>query len=224
MAPEPGTIVVWSDIGCPWATLAVHRLHATRTRLGLDGWVVLEHRVFALELENRRATPYRTLAAEVPVVGGADPTAPFRLWRRSPWEWPVTTLPALEAVQAARAQGPEAAETLDLALRRAMFAESRCVSLHHVVVDVAEGCDGVDAGRLADDLDAGRARRAVVDQHREAAAAGVQGSPHLFLPDGTDAFNPGIEMHWTGEHGEGFPVIDADDAAVYERLLSAAAG
>ena len=98
---------------------------------------MLEHRVFALELENRRATPYRTLAAEVPVVGGADPTAPFRLWRRSPWEWPVTTLPALEAVQAARAQGPEAAETLDLALRRAMFAESRCVSLHHVVVDVA---------------------------------------------------------------------------------------
>ncbi|MCA1690698.1 MAG: DsbA family protein, partial [Actinobacteria bacterium] len=31
-----GTIVVYSDIGCPWAHLAVYRLHAARRRLGLE--------------------------------------------------------------------------------------------------------------------------------------------------------------------------------------------
>lgn len=224
MDVAPGTIVVWSDIACPWATLAVHRLHATRRRLGLDGRVRFEHRAFPLELENERPTPWTTLQAEVPVVGGLAPEAGFRPWQRQPWEWPVTVLPALAAVQVAAEQGPAAAEALDLALRRAMFAESRCIALRSVVLDVAGRCEGVDAARLADGLDAGGGIRAVVDQHRAAAGAGVQGSPHLFLPDGSDAFNPGVEMHWEGGHGEGFPAVDADDPSVYERLLKTAAG
>src|SRR5438270_904531 len=97
-----GTIVVWSDIACPWATLAVHRLRATRARMGLD--------------------------------------------------------------------------------------------------------DGL-------------ARHQVIDQWRTAVAGPVKGSPHLFLPDGSDEPNPGIAMHWEGEHGSGFPVVDRADASVYERLL-----
>lgn len=219
-----GTIVVWSDVACPWATLAVHRLHATRRALGLDGRVRFVHRTFALELANERPTPWTGLQAEIPVVGGLDPSLGFRLWRRPPWEWPVTTLLALEAVQAAAEQSPAAAEEVDLALRRALFTDSRCISLRHVVVDVAAGCPSVDGDRLAGDLDDGRFRRAVVDQHRSAEGAGVQGSPHLFLPDGSDAFNPGIDMHQEGGHGGGFPVVDADDPSVYERLLKIAAG
>ncbi|MBA3629110.1 MAG: hypothetical protein H0W55_05445 [Actinobacteria bacterium] len=31
----PGTIVVFADIGCPWAHLAIFRLHTWRDRLGL---------------------------------------------------------------------------------------------------------------------------------------------------------------------------------------------
>jgi predicted DsbA family dithiol-disulfide isomerase len=217
-----GTVVVWSDIACPWATLAVHRLHATRRALGLDGRVRFEHRAFPLELENERPTPWTTLGAEVPVVGGLEPSAGFRVWQRPPWEWPVTVLPALEAVQAARDQSAEAAEALDLALRMAFFSESRCIAMRSVVLAVAGECGAVDVDRLAADLDAGRARQAVADQHRAAEGAGVQGSPHLFLPDGSDVFNPGVEMHWEGGHGAGFPVVDADDPTVYERLLKAA--
>lgn len=224
MDVAPGTIVVWSDLACPWATLAVHRLHATRERLGLDGRVVLEHRVFALELQNRRPTPWTSLAGEVPVISGLDPSVGFRPWKAPPWQWPVTVLLALEAVQAAALQSPAAAEALDLALRRAFFSESRCIALRSVVLEVAGACAGVDADRLAADLDGGRARQAVIDQDRQAGEAGVDGSPHLFLPDGTDAFNPGIDVYWEGGHGEGFPVVVADDPTVYERLLVTAAG
>ena len=58
-----------------------------------------------------------------------------------------------------------------------------------------------------------------MDQHTAAPGLGVKGSPHLFLPDGTDVHNPGMELHWEGEHGIGFPVVDADDPEVYTCLL-----
>jgi hypothetical protein len=86
----------------------------------------------------------------------------------------------LEAAQAAKEQSLRASEELDRALRRALFADSRCIT-------IATLCS-------------------------------------RFLPDGTDMHNPGIEMHWQGEAGTGFPVIDHDDPTVYDDLLKRAAG
>ena len=219
-----GTIVVWSDIACPWATLAVHRLHVERTRLDLDEQVVLDHRAFPLELVNSRPTPRKTLAAEVPAVGALAPEFGWQVWQAPDSEWPVTTLLALEAVQAAKEQGLEASEALDLALRRALFAESRCISMRHVVLGVAQTVRAVDADALEKALDNGRARHAVMQQWHDAVDGPVNGSPHLFLPDGTDIANPGVTLHWEGGHGHGFPVVDRDDPSVYEQLLRTAAG
>jgi predicted DsbA family dithiol-disulfide isomerase len=136
--------------------------------------------------------------------------------KASPWEWPVTTLPALEAVQAAALQSSRAAEELDLALRRALFADNRCVSMRHVILEVAGGCGSVDVGALADALDDGRARRAVVDAWREAERRDdIEGSPHVFLPDGSDHHNPGIETHTA----DGMPVVDGDEPSIYDKLM-----
>jgi predicted DsbA family dithiol-disulfide isomerase len=219
----PGTIAVFADLGCPWSHLAVHRLLATRHAMGLDAEVVLDHRPFALELANE-PTPRRTLDAEIPVLGGLDPAAGWQMWQAGDSTWPVTMLLPMEAVQAAKEQGLRAGEQLDRALRVAFFGESRCISLRSVVLDVASRCAAVDADRLAAALDDGRARRALVEGHRAAEAAEeVDGSPHLFLPDGTNAHNPGIEMHWEGEQGHGFPVVTKDDPSVYGDLLLQAA-
>jgi predicted DsbA family dithiol-disulfide isomerase len=213
----PGTIALYSDLGCPWAHLAVFRLHRTRRRLGLD--VAIDHRPFVLELMNGRPTPKPVLEAELPVAGALDPDAGWQVWQAPAWQWPVSTLLPLEAVQATKAQGLAASEQLDRALRVAFFGQSRCISMHHVVLDVARACDLVDVDRLAQALGDGDGRAAVLAPPPEAVA----GSPHLFLPDGTDAPNPGIELHWEGEHGRGFPVIDADDAEVYEDHVRRAA-
>jgi predicted DsbA family dithiol-disulfide isomerase len=219
----PGTIVVFSDVGCPWAHLAVHRLLVARHRLGLDDEVVLDHRAFPLEVFNRRPTPRLVLSAEVPVVGGLDPDAGWQVWQGDLATWPVTTLLALEAVQAAKEQGLAASERLDRALRVAFFGQSRCISMRHVVLEVADAC-GVDAEALREALDEGRARRTVFEQCQSAEDGDVKGSPHVFLPDGSDAHNPGIEMEWVGEHGAGFPVIGKDDPRVYDDLVTRAAG
>jgi predicted DsbA family dithiol-disulfide isomerase len=220
----PGTIVVYADIGCPWAHVAVHRLLATRADMGLDGEVVLDHRAFALELANAQPTQKRILDAEVPVLGALDPAAGWQMWQGDDWAWPVTTLPAMEAVEAAKEQGLPASEQLDRALRVAFFGASRCISLRAVILDVASGCPRVDVDLLAAALDDGRARKAVMEQHRLGEASEeVRGSPHLFLPDGTDCHNPGISLRWEGRPGQGFPVVLGDDPSVYGDLLVRAA-
>jgi len=128
-----------------------------------------------------------------------------------------------EAVHAAKEQGPKIAERLDRALRRGFFGDSRNVSMRHEILEIAETVDGLDAAALAAALDDGRARAALAQDRSVAEGDEVKGSPHVFLPDGTSAHNPGIEMHWEGKHGEGFPVVDKDDPTVYEQLLTAAA-
>ncbi len=220
--PSPGTVVVWSDLACPWAHVAVARLHRVRAELGLTDRVHFDHRVFPLELVNERPTPKRILDAELSVAGGIEPEAGWQVWQGNEWTYPVTTLPALEAVQAAKEQSLEASEALDRGLRLAMFAESRCISVRSVILSVAAQLEAVDADALAESIDDGRARRSVMDDFTEATGDAVRGSPHLFLPDGTDVHNPGVEMHWEGEKGRGFPVVDSDRPEVYAELLRSA--
>ncbi|HET7481872.1 MAG TPA: DsbA family protein [Actinomycetota bacterium] len=220
---EPGTVVVFSDIGCPWAHLAVFRLHRARAELGLEREITFDHRAFPLELFNERPTPKKTLDAEFAVVGALDPDAGWQMWQRPEFEYPVTTLLALEAVQAAKRQSLRAGEELDRALRIAFFGESRTISMRHVILDVARGCPSLDTTALADDLDHGSSRIDVMEQQRVAETEDVQGSPHVFLPDGTNEPNPGIAMEWEGSHGVGFPVVHEDRPKVYIDLLQRAA-
>lgn len=220
---QPKTVAVYADLGCPWAHVAVFRLHSTRARLGLDKEVRFDVRAFPLELVNGQPTPKRILDAEIPVAGALEPAAGWQMWQRPLYEFPVTTLPALEAVEAAKEQGLRASETLDKALRVAFFGGSRCISMRDEILDVASSCDGVDPASLEKSLDHGTARPAVIEQWHLADASEVEGSPHLFLAGGANLYNPGIEMHWEGPHGEGFPVVDADYPDIYEDLLRKAA-
>ncbi len=222
---EPGTIVLFSDIGCPWGSLAVHRVLTRRAALGLDDAVRIDHRAFPLELFNGRPTPKLVLDPEVAVIGAHEPSLGWQPWTAPAHTYPVTTLLAMEAVQAAKRPevgGLRACEQLDAGLRRAFFAESRCISVWSEVLAVAATCDAVDETALERTLREGTGRTAVMAQWRQAGEI-AQGSPHLFLPDGTDTPNPGVSMSWTDEHGKGFPAIHDDDPGVYDDLLRRAA-
>ena len=224
---DAGTIVVFSDVGCPWAGLAVHRLRRRRAELGLDGTVVLDHRAFPLELFNEQVTPKTIVDSEVAVVGSHEPALGWKPWDRAERAYPNTTLLALEAVQAAKASevgGLAGSERLDAALRRAWFVESRSINLYAEILAVARSCPGVDADALDAALRMGAGREAVFAQFDAAHAAEVQGSPHLFLADGWNAHNPGITLSWTGGQFEGMPVIVDDDPSVYDDILRRAAG
>jgi predicted DsbA family dithiol-disulfide isomerase len=216
-------LTIWSDIACPWATLLVWRLHARRAALDVGGAVTFEHRAFPLELFNSRPTPRAIVDAEIEALAPLAPEAGWRAWPRDPAAYPVTTLLPLEAVQAAKAQGLDASERLDLALRQAFWRDGRCISLRHEVLAAAEAAE-VDAAALADALDAGTARRSVIGDWRAAADGTAEGSPYVVPPSGEGVLNPGIEQHWEGPHPGGRPVVDRDDVTVLDDLLRAAAG
>ncbi|MDD9207048.1 hypothetical protein PU560_11305 [Georgenia sp. 10Sc9-8] len=219
----PGTVVVYTDVVCAWSTVALHRFYAERARAGLEEQVRVDHRLFLLEDLNSFPIPKRFLDSEIPVVGALDPDFGWKPWQGDAATWPITSLLANEAVHAAKAQSAAAAEELDMAIRRAFFADSRPISLLHELVGIAEGCPAVDAGAVREALEDGRARGEMVRDYREHADE-VQGSPHFFLADGSDVHNPGIELHWVGEAGAGFPVVDADDPDAMAALVRRAAG
>jgi hypothetical protein len=98
------------------------------------------------------------------------------------------------------------------------------VSLRHVILEVASQCDGLDLAQLADALDSGRARRRIFEQWEVAKTDAVSGSPHLFLHDGTDLQNPGLQLDWAQRpDGQWTPSLVRDDVEIYERLLRRAA-
>ncbi|MEU7489100.1 DsbA family protein [Streptomyces sp. NPDC042319] len=221
---EPGVVTVFSDIWCSFAHVGIHRLHATRRRLGLEDRVRFNHRAFPLELFNNGPSPRPGTDSEVGGIAHIEPDAGWQLWRAPDWKFPSTSMPALEAVQVAKEQGLEASERLDLALRRAFWAESRSIGARAVVVAVAEETEGVDAEAIAAGLDDGRARRTVTEDFRCAKEHEVKCSPHLYLPDGSDHPNPGVTARWHGAYGTGFPQVTSDDPSAYEELLKRAAG
>ena len=224
MQVAPGTIAVWSDLGCPWSHAVVWRLHDARRRLGLDGRVAFDHHVFPLELFNSEPTPRPQRDAEWPVAATLAPRAGWQPWSAPDHAWPVTMLLPMEAVQAAKLQSLPAAEELDRGLRRAFWGESRCISLRHVILEVATECETVDVGALSDALDDGRARAALFDDWAIARGDEVRGSAHLFAPDGSNDQNPGISIGWKAEGADGVAVIEADDPTAIDALLRGASG
>ena len=88
MRVEPGTLAVWSDLGCPWSHAVVWRLHDARRRLGFEGRVQFDHHAFPLELFNSEPTPRWHIDVEAPVVATIAPRAGWQAWSAPDSVWP----------------------------------------------------------------------------------------------------------------------------------------
>ena len=185
------TITVWSDVGCPWASLAMHTLHEAARDRGVA--LHIDHRAFPLELLNSAPTSKPGHDEEVEAIRRVVPDVGWTTWAAPAWTYPVTTLPAMEAVQAAKAQSLEASTELDQALRRAFFAEHRPISIHPVIEDVARSCTHVDADALMAALSNGDGRAQVYADLDEARKGDVHSSPHVWTENGPFAANPGVD-------------------------------
>lgn len=213
-------ITVYSDIACPWAHVGVHRLHRAISDRGVEHEIRIDHRAFPLELVNDRPTPKHILDVETPTCADLEPDAGWS-FDPDPWTYPVSTLPALEAVQAAKAQGPHASAQLDRALRRSMFRDWRCLAVFAVVEDIASTVDGIDVDELRSTIRSGSARSDLWHQLDEVNELQIPGSPTYVLSDGTTAHNPGVEFHWENEPGETL-VIDVDEPEAIGALVDTA--
>lgn len=217
---DPRVLTVWSDIGCPWATLALQVVRQRAHERDID--LVVDHRAFPLELFNRRPTPKPIIDVEVTAIAALLPALGWKTWEAADSQYVVTTLPAMAAVQAAKATavgGLRASGELDAALRRALYEESRCVSIHTEILDVAEQCPSVFVPALEKSLMRGAGIGGVFDQWQTAKAFPVQGSPHLFVGKLYAEHNPGVTYHWTAPPGQGFPRLERYDPAWADTVL-----
>lgn len=206
-------ITIWSDIHCPWAYVAILRLHRMRDHLGADH-LVFNLRSFPKELGEGPPTDAGRAQREVVTLAQLEPTAFSALPAAA---WPDTSLPALEAQKWGFSLGQETGEAFDLALRRAVFLHGHNLSRRSDLLAVAD-TEGLMAAQLGAALDDGRYRRAVVDDFHEALSQGIDTSPHFVLPDGTAHQNPGI----TYRDERGIPIIVSDHPSVYEELIQVA--
>lgn len=203
-------ITIWSDIHCPWAYVALLRLHRMRDHLGADQ-LIFDLRSYPRELVVGDETTVESTKREVVALAQLEPTA-FSALRLE--AWPTSNLPAFEAQKWGFSQGQEIGESFDLALRRAVFLHGHNLGIRSELLAVAE-TEGLMADQLGAALDDGRFRKAVKADLDDALTQGVTGSPHLVLPDGTAHHNPGISYR----HERGIPIVISDHPSVYEELI-----
>jgi predicted DsbA family dithiol-disulfide isomerase len=215
------TVTIWSDIHCPWAGAVVHRLRAAREAEGLD--VLLDPRPWPLELVNGTGTPHDIVTTEIAVLAQHE-SAMYAAYRND--SWPSTFLPAFELVAAARrVHGDKGAEDVDYALRRAFLRRSIDVSVEAglreaLALAVAGGAD-IDPDAVLTRWRTEPVRADVLADYERSERLPIQGSPQVFLPDGSTEHNPGLTDHqWKGA----IPRILSDDREAPLRLLRRAVG
>ncbi|QBD74985.1 dithiol-disulfide isomerase [Ktedonosporobacter rubrisoli] len=193
---EAARIAMYADLFCPYAYISAYRVRKLRSS-EYPNSICIEHKSLSLEYINKEPTPRRLLASEIPLLMLEEPDIPYQPWYRSESEWPVTMWPAFEAVKCAERQSLVLADELDWAIRKAFFAESRCISLRHVLFELAEET-GVDMARFSEDFDHGAARYQVLQETKDGwEHLHVAGSPTFVLASGKQYSNlslPEIEI------------------------------
>ncbi|MDX1524152.1 MAG: DsbA family protein, partial [Anaerolineae bacterium] len=178
----PVKIDLYADLHCPYAYLTAYRLRQLRDEYA--GKITIVHRCLSLEYINRRPTPKTIINEETPILMLAEPEIPYRPWKGKLTHWPVTMWPAVEAVKCAEKQGPALANDLDWAIRKAFFAENQCISMRHVLLDLARDA-GLDLARFTTDFDDGVTKRQVLQEAQKGwEELKVEGSPTFVLPSG----------------------------------------
>ncbi len=208
-------VTVYSDLHCPWATIAMARLRRARERHGSD--VVFDTRAWPLEWVNESGTPRDIVEAETALLASLEPDL-FGRYRAS--SWPSTFLPAFELVAAARRVGGlRAAEDVDEAIRRRFHRDGADLSLRHELRNAA-GDAGLDPDTVMKVWEREPVRGDVVDDYERSTHLEIQGSPQIFWPDGTTTHNPGMEAEWIRR----LPRLKRNDPDEAERLLLAHVG
>lgn len=188
MSPKPNhtapvSLVLHEDPLSPWCLVAERRIVAALEDLG-GAYAPLRHEPFPLRLEPRALsrTEQRRLAgaarraAREPEAAATSP----ELWLSS--DPPLSSLPALAALAAARLQGHSREAALRAAIREASLVRGLNVARSDVLIELADRA-GLDLARFSGALDAPATERRVREAQEEARARGVRDAPSLVIGD-----------------------------------------
>lgn len=181
----------FSDLHCPHAYVTRFRLRTIEEDLD----VRFRSRCLSIEIDQENPTPKHILDAEAPLLATLEEDLPYRPWPEGKTsQWPVTFLPAFEAVKAAESIDMDKAWALDWRIRETFYHDHACVSMRHVLAGLAEDV-GLDRSGFLEAFDEGFRDRVVAETQEGWYGEGFTHSPSLRLPDGSTVVNPG--EHWT---------------------------
>ena len=196
------------------------------TRAGAWGWrtsVRFDHRAFPLELFNSQATPRNELEPEIPAC--SSPCATRRL---AAVGGAGLGLAGNHAARHGGGAGRQGAGPGRLGGARPRSAP-RLLGREPLHQPAARDPGGRLRDRRPGPAAAGRGTRlrarsaAHLRQWEIAKTDAVQGSPHFFVSDGTNAQNPGVDADWREEPaGVWIPTITRDDPIGLRRPPAAA--
>ena len=209
-------VVVHSDLRCPWAHVAVHRLLAAVEREGMGSELLLDHRWFPLGDDSMPDDP-AAVDAKLEPLRRLEPGLNWHRWSDGGLAFPDDSRPAAAWVQGAKQVGPAASVALDRALRLALFADGRDISDPSVIEEVAGSVDGLDVDAVRTEVESGRPDAELDRQAEIADTDAVPVSPTVVLADGTTWANPGIESRVE----DGVPVIESDDPGIWAEIIDA---
>jgi predicted DsbA family dithiol-disulfide isomerase len=178
----PIEVLFFHDVLCSWCLLAEGRLRSLLSAGACLGPVSFERRAFPTRHRDTVPSPReaRVLARHYQRAGktydgkGIIPD----LW--SSTDPPLSSLPPLRALLAARAQAPEREDALLAAMRKAAFYQGVNVARRDVLIELAERA-GLNVDRFVSALDSGLTEQALFAEHDEGEARGVSGVPTLLL-------------------------------------------
>jgi predicted DsbA family dithiol-disulfide isomerase len=222
------SIEIYSSIECPYAYLTTYRLRQIWPEYA--GRVRIVWRALSLEYINQRSHPKPLFEAEQQLFHKIEPDLPWKSWSRPEWDWPVTFLPAFEALACAQAQGDISAFAMSWALRHAFFAENKNLSLRHELLEIAEqvATEGtLDLEWFRDDWDHGRHKGLVLtESHLGWHDLEVKASATIILPDGRRWTNPDIgevDFDEVNYVVRSFTPFKGDPTSTYRQILESVA-
>lgn len=209
-------VVVYSDLRCPWAHVAVHRLLAAVERQGMGSELIVDHRWFPLG-DDAMPTDAAAVDAKLEPFRSLEPGLSWHRWSDGGARFPGESRTAAAWVQGAKQVSPAASMALDQALRMALFAQGSDITDSSVVEEVASTVGSLDVAAVRAEVESGRPD-AELDRQAELAQSDlVPVSPTIVLSDGTQWANPGITSHTD----DGTPVVESDDPGVYDEIIDA---
>jgi predicted DsbA family dithiol-disulfide isomerase len=180
---DPVSLVLYEDPLSPWCLVAERRIRAALDDVP-GAFAPLRLEPFPLRPEPRAVTARERRdyvraarkAAREPEAAGTTPD----LWLSD--DPPLTTLPALAALEAARLQGSTREAALREALRNAALVRGINATRRDVLHELA-GAAGLDGARFASALAAPATERRVLESWEDALGKGIEAAPALVIGD-----------------------------------------
>jgi predicted DsbA family dithiol-disulfide isomerase len=180
---EPVSLVLYEDPLSPWCLVAERRIRAALDEI-VAAYLPLRIEPFPMRCEPRApSTRERRAFARTARRAAKEPEAAHTrpdLWL-SP-DAPLSTIPALTALAAARLQGPAREDALRDAIREAALVRGINVTRTDVLYELAEAA-GLDVARFVGALCAPATEQSVHDAFEDAIERGIVDAPALVIGD-----------------------------------------